>query len=198
MAENAATVHQKVTLGAGKWYVTPWEAGAIKLDEVIKDENLMGYTQGGATISFTPTMKTIEDDTGNVRKVFKTAANAEMKTGLLTFTLESLNKIMSFGRLENGSEGSGTKILKLSAGKEELKKFCVAFEYKDDEGNYMRIGMVASNTSTLELAFTKDTETVVDMTFAAESNGVDNVIVVFEEGKTTAAAAEQNAEQGET
>lgn len=174
---------QRVVLGAGKWYVAPWTAGAIDLETIAVEDNLMGYTQGGATLSYTPTMKNIEDDTGNVRKVFKTAANAEMKTGLLTFNLASLNQIMSFGDLE---EGEGKRTLKLSGGKEELRKFCVVFVYTDDSGLNIRVGMVASNTAALEIAFTKDTETVVDVTFSAESNGVDDVILVMEE--TTPAA----------
>lgn len=41
--------------------------------------------------------------------------------------------------------------------------------------------MVATNTAPLELVFAKDAETVVDVTFTAESNGVDDTIIVIEE-----------------
>lgn len=176
---------QRVVLGAGKWYVAEWESGEVDLDTVAVEDNLMGYTQGGATISYTPELKDIEDDIGMVKKRFKTMASAEMKTGLLTFNLEALHRIMSFGEYAGGE--TGRKTLKLSGGKEALKKFCVVFVYEDDETKEtIRVGMVASNTATLELAFTKDTETVIDITFSAESNGIDDVILVIDEGAAAA------------
>ena len=76
----------------------------------------------------------------------------------------------------------GKTTLKLGGGKSALKKFSVVFVYEDDETGFKtRIGMVATNTAPLELVFAKDAETVVDVTFTAESNGVDDTIIVIEE-----------------
>ena len=43
------------------------------------------------------------------------------------------------------------------------------------------MGMVATNTAALEMIFNKDNETVPPVTFSAESNGVDDTIVIIEE-----------------
>ncbi len=176
---------QRVVLGAGKWYIAPYTSGALDMETVEEEDNLLGYTQGGATITFTPETYTIEDDIGMVRKTFQTKAAAEMKTGLLTFTTDSLAAMLSVGQATQtpaSASARGKTTLKLGGGKSALKKFSVVFVYEDDETGFKtRIGMVATNTAPLELVFTKDAETVVDVTFTAESNGVDDTIIVIEE-----------------
>lgn len=176
---------QRVVLGAGKWYIAPYTSGALDMETVEEEDNLLGYTQGGATITFTPETYTIEDDIGMVRKTFQTKAAAEMKTGLLTFTTDSLAAMLSVGQATQtpaSASARGKTTLKLGGGKSALKKFSVVFVYEDDESGFKtRIGMVATNTAPLELVFAKDAETVVDVTFTAESNGVDDTIIVIEE-----------------
>lgn len=176
---------QRVVLGAGKWYIAPYTSGALDMETVGEEDNLLGYTQGGATITFTPETYTIEDDIGMVRKTFQTKASAEMKTGLLTFTTDSLAAMLSVGQATQtpaSASERGKTTLKLGGGKSALKKFSVVFVYEDDETGFKtRIGMVATNTAPLELVFAKDAETVVDVTFTAESNGVDDTIIVIEE-----------------
>nr|DAR23538.1 MAG TPA: hypothetical protein [Caudoviricetes sp.] len=176
---------QRVVLGAGKWYIAPYTSGALDMETVGEEDNLLGYTQGGATITFTPETYTIEDDIGMVRKTFQTKASAKMKTGLLTFTTDSLAAMLSVGQATQtpaSASERGKTTLKLGGGKSALKKFSVVFVYEDDETGFKtRIGMVATNTAPLELVFAKDAETVVDVTFTAESNGVDDTIIVIEE-----------------
>ena len=176
---------QRVVLGAGKWYIAPYTSCALDMETVEEEDNLLGYTQGGATITFTPETYAIEDDIGMVRKTFQTKASAEMKTGLLTFTTDSLAAMLSVGQATQtpaSASERGKTTLKLGGGKSALKKFSVVFVYEDDETGFKtRIGMVATNTAPLELVFAKDAETVVDVTFTAESNGVDDTIIVIEE-----------------
>ena len=176
---------QRGVMGAGKWYIAPYTSGALDMETVGEEDNLLGYTQGGATITFTPETYTIEDDIGMVRKTFQTKASAEMKTGLLTFTTDSLAAMLSVGQATQtpaSASERGKTTLKLGGGKSALKKFSVVFVYEDDETGFKtRIGMVATNTAPLELVFAKDAETVVDVTFTAESNGVDDTIIVIEE-----------------
>lgn len=183
---------QKVTMGAGKWYVVPWESGAIDFETLCVDDNLMGYTQGGAQITYTPETYTIEDDIGMVRRTFQTKGTSEMKTGLLTFTIKSLAALMSTGAISEKAattSETGMNTLKLSGGKTTLKKLLVGFVYTDDEtGLKTYAGMVATNIAPLALAFMKDKETVVDMTFSGESNGVDTTILTIAEETAKTAA----------
>lgn len=183
---------EKVVMGAGKWYVASWEGGAIDFDTLCVEDNLMGYTKGGATVTFTPETYTIEDDIGMIRKTFQTKATSEMKTGLLTFTVKSLAALMSVGAVtekEATTSANGLVTLKLSGGKTALKRYAVAFVYEDDETKLKTfVGMVATNIAPLTLAFAKDSETVVDMTFSGESNGVDSTILTIAEETAKTAA----------
>ena len=111
---------QRVVLGAGKWYIAPYTSGALDMETVGEEDNLLGYTQGGATITFTPETYTIEDDIGMVRKTFQTKASAEMKTGLLTFTTDSLAAMLSVGQATQtpaSASERGKTTLKLGGGK---------------------------------------------------------------------------------
>ena len=180
MAENAIRGNgEQVILGAGKWYVNEWTSGAIDLATLCVQGNIIGWTSGGATLEYKPETYTIEDDIGMVRRVFQTKADATLKTGLLTFDVKAISKLRSTGTL---TEADKKTTLKLGGGRENLKRFAVGFEYTDEEtGEIIRVGMVATNTSGLTLAFAKDKETVVDVEFTATSNGVDTTLVVIEE-----------------
>lgn len=180
---------KQVILGAGKWYLTPYTSGEINLETVAVADNLLGYTQGGATVTYTPETYTIEDDIGMIKRTFMVKADAEMKTGILTFDVKSLSKTLSVGKLtENADKTKNT--LKLGGGREELKRFIAVFEYAKDAAKekYIRVGMVATNTAALELAFAKDKETVPEITFTADTNGEDDTILVIEEDVDAIAA----------
>lgn len=174
---------EQVIMGAGKWYLKPYTPGEdLDLSAVAVEENLLGYTQGGATIDYTPTTYTIEDDIGMVKRTFMTTATASMKTGLLTFDVQSMAALLSVGQLTQDTEGN-KNILKLGGGRAELKRFMVVFEYEKDKENglYIRVGMIASNTAAMSFAFTKDKETVPEISFEGGTNGKDDTILVFEE-----------------
>ena len=178
---------EQVILGAGKWYMAEYTSGEINLDTVAAEANLIGYTQGGATIEYTPEIYEIEDDIGMIHRTIMTKAAATMKTGLLTITVDSLSKVLSMGTV---STANGKTTLKLGGGRSGLKKYAVVFVYEDfDNPNHkIRVGMIAANTGTLSLAFVKDKESVPEITFTAQSNGVDDTIIVFDEATTTTPA----------
>lgn len=187
-----AAEKERVVMGAGKWYSKAWDSGAIDFETLCVDDNLIGYTQGGAEVTYTPETYTIEDDIGMVRRTFQVKADSEMKTGLLTFTIKSLTTLMSVGAVtEKAATTSTTGLvtLKLTGGKSALKRFFVAFVYEDeDTGLKTYVGMVCTNIAPLTLSFMKDKETVVDLTFNGESNGVDTtVLTIAEETAKTAA-----------
>ena len=35
---------QRVVLGAGKWYIAPYTSGALDMETVEEEDNLLGYT----------------------------------------------------------------------------------------------------------------------------------------------------------
>lgn len=174
---------ENIVLGGCKHYIAEHDGSSAleNLKTYCTDENIIGWTQGGTTVTFDYETKTIEDDVGMIRRVFKTKGNASIQTGLLTFDVPAIAAMLSVGKFTKGEEGGQHK-LSLTGGTEELKSFVVVAEYTDTKnGHNIRVGMVATNTESLELVFQRDTETVPNITFTATSNGVDDEIVVIEE-----------------
>ena len=177
-----AAENQHVIMGAGEWFVKPYESGEVNCKEICVDDNYAGETQGGATLDYTITPYVIEDDNGRLRKRFMVKGAAKMKTGLLTVDVKAIANLMSVGKVEDSQDGT-KRTLKLGGGNAQLKRFVVVFRYPKDKekGLYIYVGMVATNTAPLSLAFTKDKETVMDLEYEADTNGVDDTILVIEE-----------------
>lgn len=191
MAEKVAANKDRVVLGGCKHYIAEHDGKSAlsELKSYCVEDNLIGWTQGGTTVNYTYETKTIEDDVGMVRKVFKTKGDASIKTGFLTYALDNIAQMMSVGRFTKGEDG-GTHKLELTGGTEELKSYVVVAEYEDKtNGRNLRAGIVATNTEALELVFNKDNETVPNITFTATSNGKDDTILVLEEDVPQASEA---------
>ena len=67
---------QRVVLGAGKWYIAPYTSGALDMETVGEEDNLLGYTQGGATITFT----------GDFQRMVYLAIHGELFQGVVNVT----------------------------------------------------------------------------------------------------------------
>ena len=177
---------EHVTLGACDIYLAEY-AGESEFDieaMVAQEDNYFGNTQGGTTLEYTPSTYTVEDDKGRVRRTFQTKADATLKTGLLTYTLETLSRTLSVGQF---SANGGKPKLTLPGGKATLKRKAVVAVYTDDEtGDKTMVGIVATNTGALSMAYAKDKETVPEITFTAVSNGKDDVLVTILEIPKTA------------
>lgn len=75
---------ERITLGSGKLYITEY-SNSIPADADIEiDANLIGYIQGGATISYTPEFYTAEDDLGYVAKKIITDEEVVLSSGVMT------------------------------------------------------------------------------------------------------------------
>jgi len=189
---------EKVVLGAVDVYLADYDPEKdFDLDAMTaNEENYFGNTQGGATLEYTPETYTVEDDMGRVRRNFMTKASATLKTGLLTYDVDSLARTLSVGTL---TTPSGKTRLQLPGGKAALRRKCVVAVYKDDEtGEVIKIGMVATNTGALSMAFAKDKETVPEITFTAEPTGGSSVLVTIEESNINYTVVAEPAQNPKT
>jgi len=76
---------EKIVLGSGKVYITDFDGTNIPENATIEVEgNLLGYIQGGATLTYTPTFYEAKDDLGIVSKKFITEEEAVLKSGIMT------------------------------------------------------------------------------------------------------------------
>lgn len=75
---------EKITLGSGKLYVAEY-SDSIPADNVLEvDANLLGYIQGGATLTYSPEFYTAADDLGYVAKKIITNEEVVLSSGIMT------------------------------------------------------------------------------------------------------------------
>ncbi len=90
-----STNSEKIILGSGKLYINEY-SGAIPADNIIEAAgNLLGFIQGGATLSYKPTFYIAEDDLGLVKKQILTKEEVSLKSGIMTWNGDTLKRLIS-------------------------------------------------------------------------------------------------------
>lgn len=103
-------MEDKIVLGSGKLYVIAF-SDTIPEDTVLEvDNNLLGYIQGGATLSYTPSFYEAKDDLGFVVKKMITEEEAVLKSGVMTWCGETLKKLCSTARVTSTNTERTVKI----------------------------------------------------------------------------------------
>ena len=156
---------EKIVLGSGKLYVTEF-ANTIPEDSVLETkENILGYIQGGATLSYTPSFYEAKDDLGLVVKKMLTDEEVVLKSGIMTWNGKTLEKLCGTARV---TESGNTRTVKIGGiGNYNGKKYVIRFVHEDDVDGDIRLTIVGSNEAGFEMAFAKDKETVVNVEFKA-------------------------------
>lgn len=174
----------KIVLGSGKLYVVEASKSGsgytIPADNVLEtNENLIGYIQGGATLEYTPEFYEAKDDLGYVSKKYLTNEEAILKSGVMTWSGDTLAKLTSTARVTTATGKTTVKIGGI--GNYNGKNYVIRFVHEDSEEGDVRITIVGSNESGFELAFAKDAETVINAEFKAVPNDSSGTLIIFEE-----------------
>ncbi len=176
-----STNGEKIILGSGKLYVTEY-SGAIPADNLLEAAgNLLGYIQGGATLSYKPTFYLAEDDLGLVKKQILTKEEVSLKSGIMTWNGDTLKRLVSTARVtENGV--TNKRLVKIGGvGNQDGKRYVVRFVHEDATDGDVRVTIVGGNQGELALSFAKDKETVIDAEFIAVPHDSEGTLVLFEE-----------------
>jgi len=171
---------ERIILGSGKLYVTTWDGTTIPEDSTIETEaNLLGLIQGGASLTYTPTFYEAKDDLGLVSKKFPIEEIAILKSGIMTFNAKTLNKLISTGKL---TETATERTLKIGGAMNFVDtKYIVHFVHEDNIDGDVRVTIVGSNNTGLELAFTKEKETVINAEFSAIPLDSTGTLIIYRE-----------------
>lgn len=173
-------VNKEIVLGSGKLYIKKMSASdTFDMATIAVEANQIGLISGGASLEYKPTTYEVKDDLCIVYKRFITAEEATFKSGILTWNVEALSKIISNGNYVTDTE---KRTLKLGGnGAREMEKFAVVFEHTKSDGKAIRVGMVGTNDAGLTLEFASDKETVVDAEIKAMGYDDNGTLVVIEE-----------------
>ena len=172
---------KSIVLGSGDLYITEFTDGAElpSNEEVEKEDNRLGYIKGGATIEYTPTFTEAKDDLGKVKKTILTEEEAILKSGLITWCGETLEKICSTARV---TTSANKRIVKIGGTSNQTnKKYFIHFVHKDSEDGDIRISIVGNNQAGFSFAFVAGEATQVDVEFKAHPMDDEGTLIYYEE-----------------
>jgi len=170
---------ERIVLGSGKLYVMDFAEAIPANAEIETEANLLGLIQGGASIEYKPTFYEAKDDMGLVSKKIITDEEAILKSGVMTWNLNTLEKLCSTGKV---TEATGIRTLKIGGlGNYDDKQYVIHFLHADSTDGDMRVTIVGANETGFTLAFAKDKETVIDAEFKAQPADEDGTLIIFQE-----------------
>lgn len=154
-----------ITLGSGKIYLQAYSETMPTVEDLCKEENLLGYIKGGAALEYTEETYEEKDDLGIVSKIITTSEEAILKCGLLTWNGETLTKLIA--RCQT-SEASGKRTTKIGgAGNAQGGYYAICFHHEDKTDGDLWILIKGRNTAGATLTFAADEGTVVEPEFKA-------------------------------
>lgn len=175
---------KRIVLGSGKLYVVEAEATdgvyTIPADSVIETAaNQLGLIQGGATLEYTPEFYEAKDDLGMASKKYLTDETAVLRSGIMTWDGNVLEKLASTATVD--SSVSGKRTVKIGGiDNFDNQQYIIRFVHEDEEGD-IRVTIVGSNESGFEMAFAKDAETVINAEFKAVPNDATGTLIIYTE-----------------
>lgn len=178
MSEKRGT--ETITLGSGKLYAVEYTGTIPADDTIITDANLLGLIKGGAELEYTPETYTAKDDLGLVTKEVLTSEEVKLKSGIMTWNANVLEKLAQTARV---TEAAGKRTLKLGGvSNQNGKSYIIVFQHTDKVDGDVTIKIVGRNTAGFTLAFKPDEETIIDAEFTALPNlDKEGTLVILEE-----------------
>ena len=191
---------KRITLGSGKLYLMSFEGEVPETDVICTAENQLAYIKGGATLEYTPTFYEAKDDLGYCIKTIITEEEAILKSGIMTFTGNTLEKLCDTARVTE-DKTKGLRIVKFGGiGNAKRAQYLICFHHEDPIDGDIWVIIVGNNQSGFSLAFAKDQETVIDAEFKALAQDDEGTLIKYiEEDKSlvTTSGDTTNDEGGE-
>ena len=154
-----------ITLGSGKIYLMAFADAMPTVDDICKDDNLLGYIKGGAALEYTQETYEEKDDLGYVSKIITTSEEALLKCGLLTWNGTTMQKLLDRCQV---TESEGKRIAKIGgAGNAQGGYYAICFFHEDKTDGNVWIMIKGLNTAGVTLTFAADEGTVVEPEFKA-------------------------------
>ena len=175
---------EPITLGSGTFYLTeyadtvPADIAAVKA--LCTEANRLGRTKGGAELTYTEETYEEKDDLGYVSKIITTGEEVLLKGGLLTWTGETLGKLVDRSTV---STATGSRVTKIGGeGNAKGKYYVVIFHHHDPVDGDLYVVIIGRNTAGLTVTFAVDAGTVLEPEFKAKPQDTAGTLVaIYEE-----------------
>lgn len=177
MSKKNKRSKENITLGSGYVHYMEFEGEMPDKETICTDNTLMGYTKGGATLTYDATVYEEKDDLGHVHKTLVTDESAKFKPGLITWNGNTLNTLIDRCKVE---EKDGLRIAKIGGhGNSKGKKYVLCFHHVDKQDGDIWVMLVGQNTAGLSLAFATTAGTQIEPEFTALPHDDDGTLIEF-------------------
>lgn len=183
MKETNRKEEKAITVGSGTAYLLPFEGELPSMESreeimaLCTEQNRMGYTKGGATVTYSKETGELSDDLGKIHKVYMQSDSAKLKLGLFAWNGKTLERIEATARVE---ERNGLRITKIGGlSNDDGKQYALIFHHEDKQDGDCWWVLVGKNTAGLELAYAVDDGTKVEPEFTAVSQDKDGTLITF-------------------
>lgn len=164
-----------ITLGSGKIYLQAFAEEMPTVEDICKEENLLGHIKGGAALEYTEETYEEKDDLGIVSKIITTSEEALLKCGLLTWNGDTLKKLID--RCTSTTEGD-KRVTKIGgAGNAQGGYYAICFAHEDKTDGNLWVLIKGRNTAGVTLTFATDAGTVVEPEFKAMPHDEDGTLI---------------------
>ena len=154
-----------ITLGSGKLYLQAFSTAMPTVETLCKDDNLLGYIKGGASLEYTQETYEEKDDLGFVSKIITTNEEALLKCGLLTWNGKTLQNLIDRCK---STEAAGKRTTKIGGqGNAQGGYYAICFYHEDLVDGNLWIMIKGRNTAGATLTFAADSGTVIEPEFKA-------------------------------
>lgn len=171
----AKRTKESITLGSGKIYLQTFAEAMPTVDDICKEENLLGYIKGGASLEYAEETYEEKDDLGIVSKIITTTEEALLKCGLLTWNGATLAKLIDRCKT---TESEGKRVTKIGgAGNTQGGYYAICFHHEDKTDGDLWILIKGRNTAGATLTFATDSGTVIEPEFKAMPHDEDGTLI---------------------
>lgn len=187
--KNTIDNSEEIILGSGDMFLYEY-SGDIPEDSIIEeDANRAGNIKGGATLEYSVSSLSVEDDKGRVKRTILTKEDVKLKTGLITWVENWFKALITTARVDTTTK-AGHRVIKLGGlSNQGHTKWLYRFVHTRDDGRKLRITVTGKNVGTVSLKFDTENPTTVDAEVAAESLDSEGTLVIYDDELPTSAAA---------
>jgi hypothetical protein len=173
-----------ITVGTATAYLMVVEDTMPTKDDLFKEENRVGWSEGGAAVEYTEETSEIKDDLGRVSKVVTVSEEALVKLGLITWNGTTLQQLIDRCTV---TDAEGVRTVKIGgAGNAQGKYYALGLHHVDKKDGDLWVIIKGRNTAGVTLTFATDEATKLEPEFKAMPHDEDGTLVEFiEETGTT-------------
>lgn len=185
----------EIILGSGDLYLMAF-TGSIPEDKVIEaEENRAGNIKAGASIEYSSSSTTVEDDKGRVKKTIITKEDVKMKTGMITWAPMWLQALIATARVDEKSK-AGHRVIKIGGLSNQNKtRYLFRFVHTRDDGRKLRVTVTGKNTGAITLKFDPENATTVDAEITAESLDAEGTLIYYDDELKVTESSETGSDQ---